>query len=452
MKKIKIDRISIIFLSLFAVASLFLYIENIELTKSYSSYKNAILFSMENESVSMEPSLELIHSLNQSIESIWISSMVKFILAATVFLILYLAYRREKNIAAKLNQYVAFIDKVAIVSKTDKNGNITYANDAFAKISKYSQNELLNQPHSIVRHPDVPKEFFAGLWERLKKGKSWSGKFKNRASDGSDYTVNAHIFPIFDAQGKITEYIAIRHDITKLEKAKEDQEKMLLHRSKLASIGEMVDLAAHQWKQPISVMKMKVDIFGYDYNDGEVDAHYVKEFQESMYKQFGHMEETLDAFRDFLRLDSKKENFSMHECCKNVLLLIKEQLLYYQIIVKIQIKEDFEVYGKENEFKHLILNILSNAKDAFIEQNRDEKIINIEVSKDQNSGILKISDNAGGIPYHVLTKIFKPHVTSKDSGTGMGMYMSHKIAKKHGGELIAQNSDKGAEFIFKVPL
>lgn len=111
---------------------------------------------------------------------------------------------------AKMKTWMDYILEEYIVSKTDKQGRITYVNDKFCQISQYSCEELLKKPHNIIRHPDMPKEVFKELWDRLKAGKTWSGIIKNKAKDGSPYWVSTFIFPDPEGEG----YMSIRQDIT----------------------------------------------------------------------------------------------------------------------------------------------------------------------------------------------------------------------------------------------
>gem|GEM_PF-3797497 len=453
MKKTKIDGVAFAFIAIFITASLFLFIEYVEITKVFQSYKTETLQNINRQKIeNSAQALAIVDDIDNAIFQAKLTTFAKFLIAAVIFFSLYIAFKRERSLSSQLRQYKSFVDRAAIVSKTDTKGIITYANDAFMKISGYKRKELLGKPHSIVRHPEVPASFFEGLWKRLKSGKPWSGKFRNMAKNKKEYIVNAHIFPIFNHKGKIVEYIAIRHDITKLEQAKKNQEKMLMHQSKLASIGEMVDSAAHQWKQPVNIIKMKIDMLYYDFDDGEVDKKYIEKFKTETMRQFTHMEETLDAFRSFLRPDTKQELFSVKACCQNVMLLIKDELIHNQIYVTTDIKEDFSIYGIQNEFKHLVLNILSNAKDAFAQKRSEDKIITIEIFTRKGYGYLQISDNAGGVPEAILPSVFKADITSKPTGTGMGMYMSKKIALKHGGDLTVKNDAKGAVFTFSKRL
>ncbi|WP_294964919.1 PAS domain S-box protein [Sulfurimonas sp.] len=115
------------------------------------------------------------------------------------------------------NQYRHIVDATNIVSKTDLQGVITYANSKFVEISGYSLEELIGKPHSIIRHPDVKSSVFRDLWDTIKAKKVWTGTVKNTHKSGSSYIVEASIFPILDVDGEIIEYIAIRHDITELQ-------------------------------------------------------------------------------------------------------------------------------------------------------------------------------------------------------------------------------------------
>lgn len=109
----------------------------------------------------------------------------------------------QKLVEKQRNELVIYkdiLDKENLVSETDLDGNITYANEIFCKISGYTQEELLGKPHNIVRHPDVSKELYKNLWETIQSKHTWKGKLKNQAKDGTTYYVQATIFPILDRE------------------------------------------------------------------------------------------------------------------------------------------------------------------------------------------------------------------------------------------------------------
>lgn len=125
--------------------------------------------------------------------------------------------------------YIEALNKVAIVSKTDLKGNITYVNDIFCEIAQYRREDLIGRPHNKVRHPDMPKAAFQGLWENLKNGKQWQGKVKNLAADGTSYFVNATISPLHDCSGEnIIGYIGIRFLTTDDENEKREFKKKVI--------------------------------------------------------------------------------------------------------------------------------------------------------------------------------------------------------------------------------
>ena len=139
-----------------------------------------------------------------------------------------------KNQEKETKQYLDIINKVAIVSKTDLSGNITFANDIFCEVSGYTKEELIGSPQRIVRHPEVSTKVFIELWNTLKAGQVWHGKIKNKAKNGEAYVVNATIFPIFDETGEtIKEYMAVRFVITE-----EENEKREFHKKVITNIKE----------------------------------------------------------------------------------------------------------------------------------------------------------------------------------------------------------------------
>lgn len=231
---------------------------------------------------------------------------------------------------------------------------------------------------------------------------------------------------------------------------RKEKEKMLLQQSKLAAMGEMMDAVAHQWKQPINLINMQVDMVKYDFEDGLIDAKYIEEFQKKVSSQVTHMTNTLNEFRSFFRPNKEVEEFNVSNMIDKVLLLVNDEFVKNKIKIEIDKQVNFTLNGIENEFKHLILNIINNSKDAFNDNNIEKRIIYIRLKEDENSKSIEIHDNAGGIPEYVISDIFKANVTTKaeGKGTGIGLYMSSQIASKHHGTLTVINENGGAKFIF----
>ena len=154
-----------------------------------------------------------------------------------------------------LKEYQRALDESNIVTKSDLSGRITYANDRFYEVTGFTPEEVLGKPHSLVRHPDTPKAVFADLWATIQAKKTWRGILKNRKKDGSHYVVDITILPILDEFDGISEYIAIRHDVTELEDKRSELEE-LATRDNLTGLGNRNKLIAdiHAIQNPALVI------------------------------------------------------------------------------------------------------------------------------------------------------------------------------------------------------
>ena len=174
------------------------------------------------------------------------------------------------NTRVLLDQYKFAVDAGSLVSKTDLDGVITYVNDKFCEVSKYSREELIGQPHNISRSPDVSKEFFRDLWQTIQNKKTWNGLVKNRAKDGNAYYVEATVMPILNAQGDILEYISVRTDVTKEIELREEitsSQKEILYT--LGELGEWRSKETGEHVQRVSLFS-EVLANAYGCNDKDV--------------------------------------------------------------------------------------------------------------------------------------------------------------------------------------
>jgi C4-dicarboxylate-specific signal transduction histidine kinase len=222
--------------------------------------------------------------------------------------------------------------------------------------------------------------------------------------------------------------------------------------AKMAAMGEMMDAVAHQWKQPLNALSMMTDMLLDDFKNDIVNQAYIDELTNDVQTQIEHMVSTLNEFRNFFRPKDTPESFGIKRCLQSVMLLVKDEFLQNGISIHVKSDKEIIINGIENEFKHLVLNIINNAKDAFNERDIKERNIYIYFYKKEEYINLEIEDTAGGIPKNIISDIFKPEVTTKEigKGTGIGLYMSTQIAQKLGGSLSVTNSDKGAKFLLKI--
>lgn len=357
-----------------------------------------------------------------------------------------------------LKQYINVINSTMIVSATDTEGIITHANQNFCDVSGYSAKELLGQPHSIIRHPDSPTEQFRDLWNTIKNKQSWTGIIKNRKKDGDAYYVSTVIFPILNTDGEIVEYMSARIDITQLftlQKEKQNAERLMMQHAKMAEMGEMIGMIAHQWQQPLNAINILLDMIEEDVFEEEQDKDTINTNIHKIQTQTGLMAQIINDFRSFYKPDKQQERFRACEVAEKVYNLIDVKMKKLGIVFNVHAHKHFYVLGYPNDFKQVILNIYKNACDKFEETNQNNPRLDLIFDITDHTGTIIIKDNAGGIPEELLpSKLFDIYVTTKgEKGTGLGLKLCKTIVElKMNGKIYARNRDDGAEFVIELPL
>jgi signal transduction histidine kinase len=228
-----------------------------------------------------------------------------------------------------------------------------------------------------------------------------------------------------------------------------EKDKIITQKSKLALMGEMVDAIAHQFKQPLSIIQLQALQLEDAYKSDAIDDQVIHDSTSGTISQVEHLSETISQFRDFLRPQLDVEKIKIETVLSSVLLLTQDELKQHQIEVFLEGDLDLHVNIIPGEFKHVLINLLNNAKDAFIEREiKHKKRVTIAISHDNDNVYVKVADNAGGIPESIIHKIFKPNFSVKQNkqSSGIGLYISETIIKKIGGEISVRNDKDGAVF------
>jgi C4-dicarboxylate-specific signal transduction histidine kinase len=233
-----------------------------------------------------------------------------------------------------------------------------------------------------------------------------------------------------------------------LEKKKEQ---FIIDQSKLASMGEMMDSIAHQWLQPIQIMKMSTEILNIHNNDeANISKEDIKSFIDKNLTQINHLTQTLNEFRGFFKPNENLTITTYKKIVDSVMLLLKDFIKLNTVQINTDIKDDNPIEILPNEFKHVVINIICNAIDAFNDNDIKDRTINISTKKEDEDICLLIKDNAGGIPKDVIGKIFESNFTTKKTGSGVGLYLSSKIINKVNGEIKVANENNGACFTISL--
>ena len=243
-----------------------------------------------------------------------------------------------------------------------------------------------------------------------------------------------------------------------------EKERLLIQQSKMATMGEMIGSIAHQWKQPLSVISMangllRINREVKDFStEKEMDSA-IDDIDESVH----NLSQTIDDFRNFFNPNKQKESFDISEVINDTFKLISSQLRNNNIEV-IKNIEEVEVHGLKNELLQTLINLLKNAKEELVKKpSTDKRYIFIDVYKGKSNLIIKIKDNANGIPDEIMGNIFDAYYTTKekDGGTGIGLYICKQIIEESmKGKISVSNVEykyqnitySGAEFILFIPL
>ena len=233
--------------------------------------------------------------------------------------------------------------------------------------------------------------------------------------------------------------------------AEKQQAQIMLQQSRLAQMGEMISMIAHQWRQPLSAisatsgnltLKAKLDMLD---NDTAV------ELGEKISQYAQHLSATIDDFRDFFKPNKEVIEITYTELVQSVLSIIEDSIHTKNIKLKQNLQSEGILSTYPNEIKQVILNLIKNAEDILLEKEIEHPTITIETQ----DNILIVKDNAGGVPTDIIEKIFDPYFSTKTQkdGTGLGLYMSKTIIEEHcGGSLKVYNDEFGAVFEMKLPV
>ena len=254
--------------------------------------------------------------------------------------------------------------------------------------------------------------------------------------------------------GSVGGIVCIMDDITE----RIQQKQFLIQQSKLAEMGDMIAAIAHQWNEPLVELSALIQDIQTSYLLKELKDKNVKEFVNDSMVQIKYMSKTLTDFRNFLKPSTKKQLFSISKALTEINEIIGKQVFYSNIKMNFNYKnknEELLIYGYENEFKQVLLNIINNAKNKIVENclplNKKGNI-NINIKRCSTFNTIEIIDDAGAIDEKVINSIFDPYFTTKQDGMGLGLYMAKVIIEeKMRGSITVRNDENHVIFTIKLP-
>lgn len=232
-----------------------------------------------------------------------------------------------------------------------------------------------------------------------------------------------------------------------------EKDHLLILQNRQAAMGEMIGNIAHQWRQPLTSISLLIQDLGECFDYGELNREYLDTTIGNAMDIIQHMSQTIDDFRNFFRQEKERQAYSVSQVINRSLSFMETSLRYANIKVRIDADEDIVLTGFPNELSQVLLNIIGNAKDIFVERMTVNPELRISASRENGKTAITISDNGGGIREDIIGRIFEPYFSHREtqSSTGIGLYMAKTIIEKNmGGRLTAENIGEGACFRIEI--
>jgi two-component system CheB/CheR fusion protein len=332
------------------------------------------------------------------------------------------------------------LDQAAIVAATDHRGVITYANDKFCEISKYSRQELLGSDHRIINSGYHPKAFMRGLWQTIARGQVWRGEIRNRAKDGSFYWVDTTIVPFLDGAGKPRQYLAIRSDIT----ARKQAEAQLREQAALTNLGQLTAVVAHEVRNPLAGLRASLQILAQraaDVRDRDIIAVMVQ-----------RIDDLNDKVEDLLlyarpkqpRLQAVDIGTLMRDVAQSARVATGSLCPPIDVTggAGVLVLADLDM------LRAALLNVTMNACQA-----AGNGRVDVRIEVHHGHCRIAVHDQGPGIPPEVRERMFEPFFTTRAGGTGLGLAIVKRLVELINGTIaLSDRAGGGTVAEVSVPL
>ena len=299
------------------------------------------------------------------------------------------------------------LDQAAIVAATDHRGVITYVNDKFCEISKYSREELLGRDHRIINSGFHSREFMSGLWQTIGRGQVWRGEIRNRAKDGIFYWVDTTIVPFLDDRGKPRQYLAIRGDITKRKAA----EAKLVQQAALTQLGQLGAMVAHEVRNPLAGLRGTLEVL----QPRLAATSKERDVFQAMIERIDALNAKVNDILRFARpqpaalqaleLDPIIEDAVASACAS--LVRERPEITFRGHSARVQADPEM--------LRGVLINLLLNACQA------GSSRVGIRTFSEGAVCRIAIDDDGCGIPADAREQLFEAFYTTKKTGTGLGL-------------------------------
>ncbi|QKF76185.1 MULTISPECIES: sensor histidine kinase [Arcobacter] len=389
----------------------------------------------------------------------FIISILTILILSIIVIILKANIQRREKVELELSNRLEF-DKVLLdtipnpIYYKNIDGKFLGCNTSFETLVNSTRDEIIGKtafdffPYKVAyANTQMDKE----LLKTFSTGTS-EFTFYTNSNEMKHIILNKAVYKNID--GSIGGIVCIMDDISE----RVQQKQFLIQQSKLAEMGDMIAAIAHQWNEPLVELSALVQDIQTSYLLNELKDVDVKDFVNDSMVQIKYMSKTLSDFRNFLKPSTKKKLFSISKALNEINEIIGKQIFYSNIKMSFNYKNENEellIYGYENEFKQVLLNLINNAKNKIVEKYKDndkKTKIDINIQRCTNYNTIEIIDDGGRIEEKIIKSIFEPYFTTKENGTGLGLYMAKVIVEdKMRGTINVKNDGENVIFTIKLP-
>jgi PAS domain S-box-containing protein len=344
-------------------------------------------------------------------------------------------------------------------------GKIVYVSAQIEELTGYTAGEFYEDSEGCIGEllGEATQNNRARSLAALMNNTGYILEYKMTKRDGKSIWVREQGQQIYDPVKKTHWLDGVIFDITDEKMMHEDlgrrvdegiqklreKDEMLLHNARLAAMGEMIGMIAHQWRQPIAGIGMVTNNLLLDIELGTLESEKTKEELVLVDQQVQYLSKTIEDFTNFFKPKSETESCTIGELVDDTLKIIGKSLANSNVDVSLSVERDKKINVYKSELMQVLLNLMKNAQDVFKEEGRKDGLLLVQSYMHEGHTVIAIEDNAGGIPEEIISKIFDPYFSTKHekTGTGIGLYMSKMIVEDHHhGTITVRNTENGARF------
>jgi PAS domain S-box-containing protein len=351
--------------------------------------------------------------------------------------------RKAEEKVRKLSRAVE--QSPSIVMLTDCEGNIEYVNPKFSEVTGFDALEVVGQKSNLLKSGEMTAGDYKTLWETLKQGGEWRGEFHNRRKNGELYWESASISALKNDADEITHFVAVKEDITqrkRLEQEVELRNQELARTQALTTMGRMASMIAHDLRNPLSSVKMCMQMLGKQANEE------LGELSDIALDQIRYMENILTDMLSYAKPEAAKiEWINIDKLLDTTLLSLQKRIVEAHVTTEVQHGSGLPALpGDANKLRQLFSNLIVNAIQATKPQTEREGVIEIRsypVTGELGNAVeVEVCDNGEGLTEEV-EKLFEPFFTTRTKGTGLGLAIVRQIAEQHHGKVSLESRQQG---------